>query len=356
MSAAACPVRLGPTACRVFHLHPLQRCNLACLHCYSESSPQASAQLTREQALAAIRLAAQWGYGALSVSGGEPLLYPWLADCLQLARELGMSTAVVSNGWLIDRGEALQTLALADTVAVSVDGLAEAHDALRGQPRAFGRVRVAMQRLREQGIPFAVSCGVTRGNVAELDALAAQVAQAGASTLQLHPVELSGRAARELGGELLTPDESEAFFVLAHLLAAEFEGRLAVRADVVHRDWVLAEPGLIYAGEDGPEDWAGRTPAELLGVLVMTPQGELLPVCYGFAAPYAIGRPEGDAQALWSAYLADGYARLRRLGAHLHRQLQRDEAAAQETPLLPTVFNPSDLLARSSLSLGELPA
>lgn len=344
MSAAACPARLGPTSCRVFHLHPLQRCNLACLHCYSDSSPQATAQLSREQALQAIRLAAHWGYGALSVSGGEPLLYPWLADCLRQARELGMSTAVVSNGWLIDRGEALQTLALADTVAVSVDGLSASHDALRGQPRAFGRVRAAMQRLCERQIPFAVSCGVTRSNVAELDALAAQVLEAGACALQLHPVELSGRAARELGSELLTADESEAFFVLAHLLAVEFEGRLAVRADVVHRDWVLAEPGLIYAGEDGPAQWVERTPAELLGVLVMTPQGELQPVCYGFAEPYAIGRPEGDVQALWAGYLQGGYARLRRLGRQLHQQLQLDAEGA----VLPTVFNPSDLLARSS--------
>jgi pyruvate-formate lyase-activating enzyme len=344
-SGQGCELQLGPTRCRVFHLHPLQRCNLSCLHCYSDSSPQADAQLDREQALAAIRMAAQWGYGALSVSGGEPLLYPWLGDCLRQARELGMGTAIVSNGWLIDEAHAelLAALRLADTVALSVDGLSASHDSMRGRPRAFARVQQAMLRLAGMGIPFAVNCGVSSGNAGELDELAARVHECGACALQLHPIEASGRAARELAGELLTADEAEAFFVLAHLLAAEYEGRMGVHADVVHRDWVVERPGLVYGGDDDPRQWPQRAPAELLGVLVATPQGQLLPVCFGFAPPYALGWLGEEADALWRRYLDGGYARLRRLGRQLHAQLLRPDCT------LPDVFNPSDLLARSSL-------
>ncbi|MEO0359589.1 MAG: radical SAM protein, partial [Pseudomonadota bacterium] len=86
---------------RTVHLHPLARCNLACRHCYSASSPQGTAMLSMEvlaPALAALRAE---GYDALSLSGGEPMLYPDLAALLDRARGLGFRLAAITNGYRI---------------------------------------------------------------------------------------------------------------------------------------------------------------------------------------------------------------------------------------------------------------
>lgn len=336
--ATASPAPAGPTSRSIFHLHPLLRCNLACAHCYSSSSPRADAMLGREQAIAAIAQAARWGYSSVSISGGEPLLYPWLADLLRTARDLGLGTGLISNGWLADRPGAIETLRLADIVAVSVDGMSENHDALRGRPRAFRRVQSAMARLADAGIPFAVSCAIGPANAGEIEELAACTCAAGAASLQLHPIEASGRAAGDSGELVLDDEDAISFYVLAHLVAAEYAGRLVVRSDVVHRAVAMAHPHVLYAHQDDPLSWDGAAPAQLIGVMVMDPRGNLMPVTYGFPGHLQIGNLLHEQPgAAWSRYLATGYRRLRALGRAVHQDVCRGAG--------PDVFNPSALLA-----------
>jgi MoaA/NifB/PqqE/SkfB family radical SAM enzyme len=333
----------GPTSRSIFHLHANLVCNLACRHCYSQSSPSATALLSRAEALRAVQLASDWGYEILSISGGEPLLYPWLRDVLELARSLGMVISIISNGLLIERPGMLETLALADAVAVSVDGLAASHDAMRDRPRTFEKAKAGMAALASHNIPFAISCGVSSENLAELDELAFQVHQLGAAGLQLHPIELTGRAAANLADLVLDDEQASALYILTTLLAAEYAGRMNIRADVLHRLTVIDHPGLLYAHDDDPETWSKQKPAQLLGVLVLDPNGLLVPICYGFAAPFAIGNLRQDeTDNLWARYIQQGgYARLRQLGKTAHTALVNGEG--------PDVFNPSDLLARLAL-------
>lgn len=332
---------VGPTSRSIFHLHPLLRCNLACAHCYSESSPQAQGFLTRDQALAAIRQAASWGYSSVSISGGEPLLYPWLGELLSCARHLGLTTGLVSNGLLINRPGAIEALRSADFVALSVDGMSANHNAMRGQPRAFAKVLTAMARLADAAIPFGISCGIGPGNVGEIDDIAAATCAAGAALLQLHPVEPSGRAAHDADRFVLADEAATSFYLLAHLVALEYAGRMVVRSDVVHREVAIAHPHMLYAHADDPRAWAKALPAQLVGVLVMDPHGNLMPVTYGFPAHLQIGNclREGY-ERVWDRYVTQRYAQLRELG----RSVYDDILAGRG----PDVFNPSALLARQA--------
>src|SRR5262245_42860037 len=83
---------------RLLHLHPTRRCNLSCLHCYSESGPAEGDTLPTEAAVSAVAAAARLGYTMLCVSGGEPLMYPGLWAVLEEARRAGMLSAIVTNG------------------------------------------------------------------------------------------------------------------------------------------------------------------------------------------------------------------------------------------------------------------
>lgn len=333
-------VAAGPTATPTFHLHPLRRCNLACRHCYSSSSLQATDALTRREALDAIRQASVWGYTRLAVSGGEPLLYPWLGECMALAAELGMSTALVTNGLLLSRPGIMRILQRVDAVSVSIDGLGAAHDAIRGRAGAFGGAIAGLAALADAGIRFGIVCGVASVNLDDIEEVAATALQAGAGALQFHPIAQAGRARALMPDASLSADDSMLLYVAAALLAQQHAGRLHVHTDLIHQRHVLHNPSLIYA-RDLEQHWRELPPARLLGVLVVEPDGTVNPVSFGFAPAFGLGNiraaPLGQ---LWRHWLDAGYGRLLGLGATLLSQLAHGA--------VPRVLNPSDLLCAAS--------
>ncbi|MCE3604343.1 radical SAM protein [Massilia sp. P8910] len=344
MNPAAATSAAGPTASAIFHLHPLRRCNLACAHCYSDSAPHAAGLLTFEQAAGAIRQAAAWGYTRLAISGGEPLLYPWLADVVALAKDCGMRTALISNGLLVPHRGNLDILRKVDTVAVSIDGLGATHDALRRRPRAFAGVLHSIRLLADAGIGFHIICGVSGENLDDIDDLAALACDQGAAALQLHPISAAGRALTTMPDAVLGPDDANLLYLAGTVLAAAYAGKMGVHTDLVHRNSVLARPCMLYArAADGGE--ADARPADLLGVLVLEPDGTVNPVSFGFGPLYGLGNIlEQPLGSMWEPWLGDGYRRLVRLGRGL-----LDELAA---PSAPSVFNPSDVLRLASHRLG----
>jgi hypothetical protein len=330
----------GPTAVPIFHLHPLLRCNLRCLHCYSDSSPQSAQILSQADAIAGIDIAAAWGYSVLAVSGGEPLLYPGLADLLDHAQALGMTRSVVTNGLLLNHANALAALRKASTVTVSIDGLAENHDRMRARQGAFGGAADAVRRLSDAGIETWISCGVSAINLDEIEAVVDQAEAWGARGVNFHAVEKAGRANDMSDSVLLSADERLLLYTAGNLLAAINQGRIEVHIDLMHRSTVLAGPHLIYAQDTASFDAA--LPAQLLGVLVMSADGTLLPVCYGFDRRFALGKlDEGfEPSSAWRRFLAGSYPALQQLGAELLRELIGSESRQ--------VLNPSEWLAERS--------
>src|ERR1039458_8998466 len=75
----------GPTGQRILQIHPTLRCNLQCEHCYSRSGPWSREELDLDVVNNVVSDAARMGYGVLSVSGGEPFLYPGLSDVFRRA-------------------------------------------------------------------------------------------------------------------------------------------------------------------------------------------------------------------------------------------------------------------------------
>src|SRR5690349_14177834 len=128
---------MGPTGqTRVVQIHPTRRCNLRCLHCYSSSSPDQRDMLDRALLADALSDCAAAGYHWASFSGGEPLMYPALPELLAHARSLGMQTAVATNGMLLDARRLDRLADVTDMFAISIDGVPESHNTIRGSSRA----------------------------------------------------------------------------------------------------------------------------------------------------------------------------------------------------------------------------
>lgn len=111
---------MGPTGhTRVVQIHPTRRCNLRCLHCYSSSSPDERDKLEVTLLFNAVTDAAAEGYNWVSVSGGEPLMYPPLYELLRHTRACGLHTALTTNGMLLDGRRLDKLTGLIDLIAIS---------------------------------------------------------------------------------------------------------------------------------------------------------------------------------------------------------------------------------------------
>ena len=108
-------------------------CDLKCQHCGSRAGKRRSAELTTDECLDLVRQLARMGTREVTLIGGEAYLR---RDWLQIIREIreqGMDCTLQSGGLNLteDRIKAAVDAGL-QALGISVDGLREVHDRLRG--------------------------------------------------------------------------------------------------------------------------------------------------------------------------------------------------------------------------------
>src|SRR5215212_8773579 len=79
-------------------------CNLACIHCrrLEVSRELSKLDLNTEQSIAFIRSLPETGNPILVFSGGEPLMRPDIWELAEVARDIGLPTALATNGTIVD--------------------------------------------------------------------------------------------------------------------------------------------------------------------------------------------------------------------------------------------------------------
>lgn len=152
---------------RYLEVQLTDRCNLRCRHCYL--GEPAGRELPRESALRIPAELAEMHGLRLILSGGEPLLYRHFWELNERLPEYDLRAVLLTNGTAITRRTA-ERLRVHE-VQVSLDGLREAHEYLRG-PGTFRRVMRAVEALREAGIAVSLATMVYRGNAGDLEELA----------------------------------------------------------------------------------------------------------------------------------------------------------------------------------------
>lgn len=196
--------------------HPLRylfweatlRCNLDCRHCGSDCLRDNS---TRDRELSAETIKRELGAIArvhdpraitLAIIGGEPLMRPDVEEVGSFAADLGYAWGITTNAMLLDtaRLASLKAAGLS-TIAVSLDGLEEAHDALRRHKGAFRKVSEALSRLVADPFyrAFDVICCVNRLNIDQLEPFVDHLAGLGVPQVRFTPVFSRGRAGRQSG-------------------------------------------------------------------------------------------------------------------------------------------------------------
>lgn len=129
-------------------------CNARCSHCYQDVDREPKGrELTPAEAE---KISSKLGrLMLLQCSGGEPTLREDLAELLDPLVRIAAAVTVPTNAWVPERieqvagGLAGRHPGTALRIALSIDGVGDRHDRIRGLPGSFERVIEAHARLRE---------------------------------------------------------------------------------------------------------------------------------------------------------------------------------------------------------------
>jgi MoaA/NifB/PqqE/SkfB family radical SAM enzyme len=195
-------------------------CNLRCGHCGTAAGRPRPHELSTAQAVDVARQLARLGNRLTTLSGGEPTLREDWPEIARALVDAGVTVNMVTNGQ--SDGTALAVRAkqagLAN-VAVSLDGLADTHDALRGHG-AFARAVDAIGNLTAAKIWVDVMFTVNRKNQLELPDVWELAGRLGAKTVR---VQLGKPMGNQTHREDLTLQAQDLLSLLPLL------GRLAAR-------------------------------------------------------------------------------------------------------------------------------
>jgi len=266
----------------VVQVHPTRRCNLTCVHCYSDSGPKAADELPLPVLEDLVADAAGLGYEVLAVSGGEPFMYPHLPGFLRQAKAAGLTCLLTSNGTLVSPRRLEPLAGCLDLLVLSLDGPRPEHDRMRARDGAYDAMARRIGAVRQAGIPFGFLFTLTQHNVHQLAWAAEFAAASGASLLQVHPLEASGRG-RSLYHAV--PDATEGAYALLEVarLRRAFGETLRFQLDLAPAAALAAFLRELTAAGDGGEL------AGILSPLVVEPDGWCVPWQYGFPREFALG-------------------------------------------------------------------
>lgn len=205
------------------------RCNLSCLHCGSDcKSSSLLPDMPAEDFLRVIdSLLPHVDPHRLNIviTGGEPLVR---ADLEKVGLELyrrELPWGIVTNGMLLteSRFRSLRQAGL-HNLTISLDGLEETHNWMRGNALSFGRALAAIRMAAKAGdLNFDVVTCVNRRSLDELDAVKELLVGAGVKKWRLFTIFPSGRAAAHPEFDLSAEEVTR---LMDFIVATRGEGRI----------------------------------------------------------------------------------------------------------------------------------
>ena len=151
---------------RYLELQLTSRCNLRCRHCYiGDDTPR---ELSSAQVRSVLKEFEEMQGLRVLITGGEPLLHSRFDEINEMLPDLFLRKVLFTNGVLLKK-DVLNRLKVHE-IQVSIDGMAAAHDALRGA----GTWHVALDAVRralDAGFEVSISTMVHARNLGDFDTM-----------------------------------------------------------------------------------------------------------------------------------------------------------------------------------------
>lgn len=171
-------------------------CDLACLHCCTDSAPGKALadELSREEALRICAEIVAAGVPYAMIVGGEPTLVPHFAEVCKTLSDGGVLLKIETNGHNFAPA-VLKGLGIR-SVQISLDG---ASQAVYGRQRVNGQLEKAVNACRATvaaGLPLEITFAPTRLNIFEAEAVIDLAAKLGAFRFNTGQLMRLGTAAK----------------------------------------------------------------------------------------------------------------------------------------------------------------
>jgi radical S-adenosyl methionine domain-containing protein 2 len=192
-------------------------CNYGCKFCFArfEDIPRADC-LPKEIALTIPLMLAEAGVEKITFVGGEPTLCPYLGDLLQVSKDVGLTTCIVSNASGLTESFLDEWGYLIDWVGLSIDasnddlhleiGRGLRSDLTRASSHHLELAKDAWNRCRSRGIRMKLNTVVCKANIEDdMSSLVLELRPERWKIFQVLPVE--GQNDGDVDSLLLEGDE-----------------------------------------------------------------------------------------------------------------------------------------------------
>ncbi len=170
-----------------------ENCNFRCRHCYNYwryGVKSEKSEMDVAQVLGVIDTLKERGVSVITLTGGEPLLRPYvLFASLKAAKRVGMEVGLNTNATLItpDIAKRLREDGL-DHVLCSLLGKDATHNLITGAKAGFSQTITGIENLVKAGLSVAVNMVVSKMNQTEVFEVGKFVKQLGARTFCATPM------------------------------------------------------------------------------------------------------------------------------------------------------------------------
>jgi selenobiotic family peptide radical SAM maturase len=210
--------------------HITQVCDLHCKHCYdrTDRSPLVFDQAVRVLDDLRSFCRDRNVRGAISFTGGNPLLHPRFIDIYRAAVERGFGTAILGNPGPRERIEEIVRIQMPSFFQISLEGLREHNDSIRGKGH-FDRALAFLDVLRGLNVYAMVMLTLTRDNMDQVIPLA-EALRGRADVFHFNRLALFGEGAR-----LALPDRHRyRAFLEDYLAAAKTNPVMGIKENLIN--------------------------------------------------------------------------------------------------------------------------
>ncbi|MBU2519933.1 MAG: radical SAM protein, partial [Nanoarchaeota archaeon] len=180
------------------------KCNLNCVHC---SSSDLEGEMTKEECFKVIDKLDDSGIFWVQLSGGEPLLRNDIFEILSYLRKKGIDTEIYTNGTLITKEIAKKLKILdVDNINISLDGLKQSHERIRGR-ETYEKTVEGIKNCLDENLDAVLTITLMKSCIGDLEKLLEFAIQKGMDKVKIIDLMPVGKGDALYKKEMLNKNE-----------------------------------------------------------------------------------------------------------------------------------------------------
>ncbi len=185
------PFLSAPTSVDVFIT---SRCNLRCVHCFSNSGEEKVNELSAKELESVFDQLEKVGIFEVRINGGEPLLHSEIDRIIEVLKDKKFRKVIITNGILLneEKIERLHDAGIIPTVSLD-DSKAEEHDLFTGVKGSFNHTVEALLLLQRKRVQYGINCCLHKRNLGRCKEIIDLAVKFGAYRIAFLDLKVVGR-------------------------------------------------------------------------------------------------------------------------------------------------------------------